>query len=233
MSKRRVNFGAITSEAARRQLMLPVTCWEKKWIVPENSAQGSSLRVLKWVKTDKIQVHVPVTFGVTQISVLICPQLFNEDEEDADQPLAPLQDVDDVEVIDDDMDQDEPANSSRAVSEPVLMKDSEAPSKATTPKPHPLSVSFQPPTPPPLPQEAAEDPQTLTATLGAGLDEGAGLDPDDIMNLDMSQLGPDGEPFGGNDTLLEVQVEDVILGGSELMDHTEDPFAPPSLPQNE
>jgi len=134
-----------------------------------------------------------------------------------------------VEVIDDDMDQDEVANSSRDVSEPVPMKDSEIPSKATTPKPHPLSVSFQPPTPPPLAQETVEDHQPLSATLDAGLDEGGGLDPDDIMNLDMSQLGPDGEPFVGNDNLLQVQVEDVILGGGELMDQTEDPFAPPTI----
>lgn len=56
MSKRRVNFGAITSEAARRQLMLPVPCWERRQVVPENVAPGSSIKVYKWVRTDKIQV---------------------------------------------------------------------------------------------------------------------------------------------------------------------------------
>jgi hypothetical protein len=37
--------------------MQPVPCWEKVWVVPEKAAPGSTLKVLKWVKTDKVQVR--------------------------------------------------------------------------------------------------------------------------------------------------------------------------------
>jgi hypothetical protein len=129
--------------------------------------------------------------------------------------LAPLQDVDDVEVIEDD---DEAATgpNSRAVSEPVAP--TEAPSKAPSPKPHPLSVSFQPPSPPALAQEPTEDTPELEA--------GDSLIPDDIINIDMTQLGPDGETFGDGSSLLQVQEDDGLLGGGEIMDETGDPFAP-------
>lgn len=38
--------------------MQPVPCWEKVWVVPEKAAPGSTLKVLKWVKTEKVQVRV-------------------------------------------------------------------------------------------------------------------------------------------------------------------------------
>jgi hypothetical protein len=54
MSKKRVNFGSVaTSEAARRELMKPVTCWEQSWHTPE----GSKIRVRSWVKTAKNPVR--------------------------------------------------------------------------------------------------------------------------------------------------------------------------------
>jgi len=37
--------------------MQPVPCWEKVWVVPEKAAPGCTLKVLKWVKTDKVQVR--------------------------------------------------------------------------------------------------------------------------------------------------------------------------------
>ncbi len=55
-NRRRVGVSAATTEAARRQLMQPVPCWEKIWVTPENSSVNSTLKVFKWVKTDKIQV---------------------------------------------------------------------------------------------------------------------------------------------------------------------------------
>jgi alpha-D-ribose 1-methylphosphonate 5-triphosphate synthase subunit PhnG len=55
--RRRIGISTATTEAARRQLMQPVPCWEKVWIVPEKAAPGSTLKVLKWVKTDKVQVR--------------------------------------------------------------------------------------------------------------------------------------------------------------------------------
>lgn len=36
--------------------MQPVPCWEKVWGPPDNAPPGTTLRVYKWVKTDKKQV---------------------------------------------------------------------------------------------------------------------------------------------------------------------------------
>ena len=96
-------------------------------------------------------------------------QQFSDDEGEADQPLAPIQPEDllDVGEGDDDMDQDEAAGStapdmtpgpmSRDVSEPAPSRpgkeEDDGLSKPATPKPHPLSISFQPPTPTPVPDE--------------------------------------------------------------------------------
>lgn len=38
--------------------MQPVPCWEKVWVSPDNASAGSTLKVFKWVKTDKKQVRV-------------------------------------------------------------------------------------------------------------------------------------------------------------------------------
>lgn len=56
-TKRRIGVSAATTEAARRQLMQPVPCWEKVWAVP-SIPSGSTLKVYKWVKTEKIQVSI-------------------------------------------------------------------------------------------------------------------------------------------------------------------------------
>jgi hypothetical protein len=37
--------------------MQPVQCWEKVWSTPEGVTGGSSVKVWKWVKTDKAQVR--------------------------------------------------------------------------------------------------------------------------------------------------------------------------------
>ena len=37
--------------------MQPVPCWGKVWVTPENLPPGSTLKVFKWVKTEKIQVR--------------------------------------------------------------------------------------------------------------------------------------------------------------------------------
>ena len=109
------------------------------------------------------------------------------------------------------------------------MKD-DTPSRPVTPKPHPLSVSFQPPSPTPAPPEEASievDTEALTATTTLDLDPGLGeteLNPEDLLNMDMAALGPDGEPFEAAANLLQVQEADDLLGGAELMDQTEDPF---------
>ena len=63
MSKRKVNFGAITSEAARRQLMVPTPCWERVLVTPEDVAPGATWKVYKWVKTDRKQVRLRLIFS--------------------------------------------------------------------------------------------------------------------------------------------------------------------------
>lgn len=55
-TRRRIGVSAATTEAARRQLMQPVPCWEKVWVVPENATVTSNFKVYKWAKTEKTQV---------------------------------------------------------------------------------------------------------------------------------------------------------------------------------
>jgi len=56
-TRRRIGVSAATTEAARRQLMQPVPCWEKVWSSPAGVSTGSSnLKVYKWMKTEKVQV---------------------------------------------------------------------------------------------------------------------------------------------------------------------------------
>jgi len=153
------------------------------------------------------------------------------EEEEVDQPLAPLQDVEEIETNEEDTEnaEDTPTgDNSRAVSELPQVKDYLI-SRPVTPKPHPLSVSFQPPSPTPPPQEEENielDTEVLTATttLDPGLGDTGELNPEDIMHMNMADLGPDGEPFEAAANLLQVQEGDDLLGGAELMDQTEDPF---------
>ena len=154
-------------------------------------------------------------------------QQFSDDEGETDQPLAPLPDEPEVVEGDDDMDQDDAPNrdsavpdttpASRAESELAASK-AEDESKPASPKPHPLSVSFQPPSPTP----AAED--VLDEALQPMQTE------DDItadIALNLTEMGPDGEPFEGAADISQLQPDDDILGGP-LMDETmADPFAMP------
>ena len=59
-TRRRIGVSAATTEAARRQLMQPVPCWEKVWAVPIIPSGSSTLKVYKWVKTEKNQVSATV-----------------------------------------------------------------------------------------------------------------------------------------------------------------------------
>ncbi|KAI0634269.1 hypothetical protein C8Q77DRAFT_1157117 [Trametes polyzona] len=208
-TRRRVGFSTSTSEASRRQLMQPVPCWEKVWGPPDGAAPDSSLRVHKWVKTDKTQQ-------------------FSDDEGEADQPLAPIQ-PEEIEVVDgdDDMDQDEAAGStapdmtpgpmSRDVSEPApAPPDADDPTKPS-PKPHPLSISFQPPTPTPQADDDVLDDSLLPQEGELG----------GTMGLDMAGMGPDGQPFESSGDLSQLQQSDTLLGGPLMDQSMEDPFATP------
>lgn len=158
--------------------------------------------------------------------------MFEEEEVEIDQPLAPLQDVEEIETNEEDTEDTPTGENSRAVSELPQVKDDTL-SRPITPKPHPLSISFQPPSPTPAPQEEENievDTEALTATttldpgLDPGLVEAEVLNPEDIMHMNMADLVPAVESFEGAGDLLQVQEGDSLLGGAELMDQTGDPF---------
>ena len=111
-----------------------------------------------------------------------------------------------------------PAPVSREVSEPLAPREE---SKPATPKPHPLSVSFQPPSPTPVPDDDGLD-ESLKPSE-SNLDSGV-IDAD--LTLDMSQMGPDGEAFEGANDLSQLQADDPLLGGPLLDEVMEDdPFS--------
>ncbi|KAI0257048.1 hypothetical protein BJV78DRAFT_1116435 [Lactifluus subvellereus] len=214
--RRRIGISTATTEAARRQLMQPVPCWEKVWVVPEKAAPGSTLKVLKWVKTDKVQQ-------------------FSDDEGDVNEPLAPLPDEPEVVEGDEDVEQEDPVQSvpmegiSRDTTEPIHPKE-ELPSKVSSPKPHPLSISFQPT----LPSEQEDDGlggalqglEDLTDPVNVADPLGAAVT--DLVDLDLSQLGPDGTAFDGAGDLTQIEAlepGDDILGADMLSAAiSDDPF---------
>jgi len=208
--------------------MQPVPCWEKVWTFPENAVPGSSFKVYRWVKTEK-------------------KQQFSDDEEETDQPLAPLPDEPEVVDVDEEIDQDETgtpqlvetAPVSRAESEAVVLKEEVKPA---SPKPHPLSVSFGPPPVEEDELDALLQPTVLEVTDSGGVSDLAGdldvgdmsvdplegIDVGDIgadLSLDMSTIGPDGEPFEGAEDISQMQATDALLGGPLMDDTLDDPFA--------
>ncbi|KAF7436602.1 hypothetical protein PC9H_003435 [Pleurotus ostreatus] len=195
-TRRRIGVNAATTEAARRQLMQPVPCWEKVWTTPTENA-SSGLKIYKWAKTDKIQQ-------------------FSDDEGGMDEPLAPLPDEPEA-VEGDDEEQDENVAATREVSTAPPPKESEPPSKLPSPKPQ-LTVALQPSEGPI--EEAADDLDASLKPMDVSLD---GLVPDG-MELDMSGLGPDGLGLEANGDLSQMEDADVLLGGP-IMDQTEDPFS--------
>ncbi|KAF8578421.1 hypothetical protein K439DRAFT_1663752 [Ramaria rubella] len=187
--------------------MQPVPCWEKVWVVPESAAPGSTLKVLRWMKTDK-------------------KQQFSDDEDAVDEPLAPLPDEpihDDEE--EEEKDQDETADSgappvSRDVSEPVTIQASVPPEdREVESKPHPLSISLIPDSETPT-NEGVVDDGTLESSLNpslavpaslSGVTVGAHLD-GAIDGIDMRQFGAGVEDFDPN--AVEDQVmQDALQNG--------------------
>lgn len=161
---------------------------------------------------------------------MVALQQFSDDEGETDQPLAPLPDEPEAVEGDDEMDQDEATNSmapptpvpmSRDTSEPLAPKEE---SKPASPKPHPLSVSFQPPSPTPVPDDGLDDALKPTDDEMNGVVSEINAD----LNLDISGLGPDGEPFEGAGDLSQLQASDSLLGGPLLDDAMDDdPFTAP------
>ncbi|KIJ65016.1 hypothetical protein HYDPIDRAFT_27749 [Hydnomerulius pinastri MD-312] len=223
-TRRRIGVRVATTEAARRQLMQPVACWEKVWITPENAPQNSTMKIYKWVKTDK-------------------KQQFSDDEEEADEPLAPLPDEPEVVEGDEDMDQDEPAASVAPETEvPTLdvtetnSVNQEAPSEPQTkpPSPTPPTLSLQTTEPVLAVGEGADILDASLKALDGDMNVDVGIEGDanqeDVGELDMSVLGPDGTSFEGVHDLSQMESGDALLGGP-LMDNTEDPFAQPLEPE--
>ena len=223
-TRRRIGVSTATTEAARRQLMQPVPCWEKVWVVAENA--GTSFKIRKWVKTDKIQASLFLIPELVFIEYWIIQQ-FSDEEGEVDEPLAPLPDEPEVVDGDEEIDMDEtvtvgPEIGLLHVEEQTATKESSQDllSKPPSPKPQ-LSMSLQP-LEPSVEEHAGALDMTLNPFEGTTLDEvvdvGEKLNAEDMMDLDMSALAPDASDF--------VAGLDEILGGS-MIDQAGDPFAPP------
>ncbi|EGO22072.1 hypothetical protein SERLADRAFT_472376, partial [Serpula lacrymans var. lacrymans S7.9] len=213
-TRRRIGVSIATSEAARRQLMQPVVCWEKAWVTPEHAAPNSSMKVFKWIQTEK-------------------KQQFSDDEGEMDEPLAPL--PDEPEVVEGDeeiMDQDEVAPSVAPetasavdITEPnsVVPDIPEASTKPPSPQPPALSLSTQED-----PAMTAGDAETVDvlepslAPLGEATDAAVGLDektePEGAESLDLTALGPDGTSFEGVHDLSQLEPTDALMGGPMMDD---------------
>ena len=218
-TRRRIGVSAATTEAARRQLMQPVPCWEKVWVVPTiPSGSSSTLKVYKWVKTEKIQVRIiNCVLGLALMSL----QHFSDDEGEVDEPLAPL--PDELEVVevegDDDLEQDvADATQSKELTD-IDQNVDDPPSKLSSPKPQliimPSSLSG-------IETRDSIDGLDASLKLDADMDDIVKKANDDL-ELDISGLGPDGLQLEGAHDLSQLDGPDGLLGGS-LMDDSVDPF---------
>jgi hypothetical protein len=149
------------------------------------------------------------------------------DDEVEDEPLAPLPDepevVEDGGEGDEEIDQDEPAASvgpevASIASDSVPPKDSEDTlSKPPSPKPHPLSISFQPTSEPSM-EHAGDDLDASLKPLEGSMDAVAvdgvnveDVNPVDVEGLDMSVLGPDGTAFESAHDLSQMEAADALV----------------------
>lgn len=161
---------------------------------------------------------------------------FSDDEEEADEPLAPLPDEPEVAEGDEDMDQDEPAPSvaldathdateTNFVNQEAL----EPQTKPSSPVPIPPALSLQQ-TEPILAVDEGTDIldasfKALEAGINVDIDVHENANQEVVVELDMSVLGPDGTPYEGVHGLGQLDGTNVLLGGP-LMDDAGDPFAP-------
>ncbi|KAF9527753.1 hypothetical protein CPB83DRAFT_855575 [Crepidotus variabilis] len=212
-TRRRIGVSIASTEAARRQLIQPVPCWEKVWTTP---SFGSSLKVYKWVKTEKVQQ-------------------FDDDEGDVDEPLAPLPDEPEVVEVDEDEAEETRIEPTQIIKDIDMETQDDRPSEVP-PSPKPALT---------LTQDNSEldvtdpidslDPGptlTLEPVLGDGtediLDDEVKVDAvTEGLELDISGLGPDGLQLEGAHDLSQLGGQDDLMGGP-LMDQTVDPFAEPT-----
>lgn len=163
----------------------------------------------------------------------LCKQ-FSDDEEEADEPLAPLPDEPEVVEGDEDMDQDEPAppvalGTSHDATETnfVNQEASELQTKPSSPTPPALSLQQ---TEPILTVDEGADMldasfKALEADINVDVGVHENVNQEDVGELDMSVLGPDGTPYEGVHDLGQLDSANALLGGP-LMEDAGDPFAP-------
>lgn len=166
------------------------------------------------------------------------------DEEEADEPLAPLPDADEVEVIDGDEEDDNAVAKEEPTPAPeaVLVETQEVDEPKVEPEEEPSTQLT-------LQSTEADMEERNDLDPSAGLDPIVGLEPDDVtmdvnmddvdsglkmtdetgMEIDMSSFGPDGLGLEGTDDLSQMEPTDAILGGA-MMDETADPFAAAANP---
>jgi hypothetical protein len=199
--------------------MQPVPCWEKVWVVPTiPSGSSSTLKVYKWVKTEKIQVSI-INFI---LALALMPlQHFSDDEGEVDEPLAPL--PDELEVVevegDDDLEQDVTDATQNKELTDIDQNVDDPPSKLSSPKPQlrimPSSLSGI---------ETRDSVDGLDASLNLDTDmDDIVKKANDGLELDISGLGPDGLQLEDAHDLSQLDGPDGLLGGS-LMDDSVDPF---------
>jgi hypothetical protein len=207
--------------------MQPVPCWEKVWVLPSiPSGSSSTLKVYKWVKTEKIQVSI-ISYVPALVFMLL--QHFSDDEGEVDEPLAPLPDepevVDGVEG-DEDLEQDEPRVTDAPQNKDLVDMDhnvDDSPSKLSSPKPQ---LSIMPSSLSGLETRDSVDGLDASLKLDADMDD---IDedqkdiPDDGLELDISGLGPDGLQLESSHDLSQLDGPDGLMGGP-LMDDSVDPF---------
>ncbi|PPQ67129.1 hypothetical protein CVT25_005730 [Psilocybe cyanescens] len=204
-TRRRIGISAATTEAARRQLMQPVPCWEKVWVAPSGITVGSSsLKVFKWVKTEKVQQ-------------------FSDDEGEADEPLAPLPDEPEVIDGDEDLEQDDPrVDVAQTKDVDMDTNQDDPPSKVPSPKPQLMMQSS-------VDDETQDPADVLNSSLKPlempmdDEDETENQGGVEGLELDISNLGPDGLQLESSHDLSQLDGPDGLIGGS-LMDDSIDPF---------
>jgi len=183
-TRRRIGISIATTEAARRQLMQPVVCWEKQWVSP-GGMSSSALKVHKWVRTER-------------------KQQFSDDEGEVDEPLAPLPDEPEVVEGDEDVEQDEvaPSVAPEAEADPETVEPSEMPSEPQTkpPSPTPPTLSLEPTA---VGGVTEEETSILDPTTVEGMDMAA-LGPDGTSFEGVNDL----TQMEGGDDLLGVPIMD-------------------------
>ncbi|KZT30743.1 hypothetical protein NEOLEDRAFT_1174128 [Neolentinus lepideus HHB14362 ss-1] len=211
-TRRRIGVSIATSEAARRQLMAPVPCWERVWVKPDSTPAGSTLKVYKWIKTEK-------------------KQQFSDEESEVDAPLAPLPDEPEVVEGDEEGEQEDaaPAPSVAPEAPPAEATETAAPQgpvAGQSPKVEANILSLEPAT---APAEDANDAlddslKPLDSNIDTSVDMSDAMNAENMEGLDLSQLPPDGTSFEDAQDLTQLQEADVLLGGS-MMDQSDDPFS--------